>query len=222
MSKADETVALIKEVQDQAAALGLTWNLRMATVIDDGTVLVGILLDGDDGTGPPVAAISLVGAVVANSRVMTLAVPPHSLFVIATLGGTVARQLTNRVYQAGTTNLTLTAAPQPIIGATVTVSTEGAAQWEVNGVFDFGQSAAGAASPTFTGYLYVDGVQQATLAVRQAAALAVNRQSTPQNWSGSFTTGGSHVFDLRADVSAVSGTSVVRAASTTLLVKTYE
>lgn len=219
MNGLEETAATVRSIKANASALGLTWNLRLGTVTTAGSV-PSVLLDGDEAGSTSLLAISLVGATVKGARVMTLWIPPNTLYIIGAPGGAVAREITNRIYQQGSSNLTLNTTDTLVPGCLVTLSTVGAAQWEVAGVYDFGQTVAGA--PTFSGTLYVDGVAQTALAVMLPAAAAVARQTTPQNWSGSFAAGGVHTFELRASVSAVTGTSVVRGTSTTILVKTYE
>lgn len=219
MSKGEDAAFTTRSIKANASALGLTWNLRLATVKTGGQ-LATVLLDGDDAATPAISAISLIGVVTKGARVMTLWIPPNTLYVIGSPGGTVARNLTNRVYQQATSDLTLNTTPTLIPGTLVTVTTLGAAEWEVNAVFDFAQTVAGA--PSSLGALFVDGVTMSALVVRTPAASAVSRQASAGLWAGTFAAGSTHTFELRASVSAVSGTSLARITHTTILAKTYE
>lgn len=227
MSAAEDAATMAKALKANAPNMGLTWNLRMATVSTTGDAGLTVKLDGDDAastpaasTARPVPAISLIGATVVGTRVMTLWTPPNNLYIVGAPTGTAARTLTNHVYQQATADRTLTTTPQVIVGTEVTVSTVGAARWEATGMFDFAQTVAG--NPSSLGSLVVDGVTQTALAVRTPGVSAVSRQLTPQQWVGSFAAGGTHTFELQASVAAASGTALARLLHTTILVKTYE
>lgn len=70
----------VQETQANAAALGLQWGLRPATVSsanfnDD----IQVVMDGDTQAIP---AISLIGAVYADSRVWVLQIPPSGNYIV--------------------------------------------------------------------------------------------------------------------------------------------
>lgn len=69
------------QVKDNAARLGLTWEMRPATVqtADPCTVIV-------DGDVSPIAATPLTGGVAPGMRVMTMAVPPSALYITGFYG----------------------------------------------------------------------------------------------------------------------------------------
>lgn len=78
-------VLAVVELIDQARRLGLLQIYRPATVENqwydpNATMVVG---DGDD---VPMRAISLIGAVPANARVMIMTVPPQGVYIIGYLG----------------------------------------------------------------------------------------------------------------------------------------
>lgn len=70
-----DAVALVKGVQDNADRLGLTWQMRIATVVDvSDPASPSIVFDGDD-TNTPGPSISMVGNPGVNSRVYVLDTP---------------------------------------------------------------------------------------------------------------------------------------------------
>lgn len=80
----DDVVALVTELLKQSQRLGLTWNLRRATVVGTGNALT---LDDDKTDADPavVPAISLIGNLPVGARVMTMGVPPSGLFILSWL-----------------------------------------------------------------------------------------------------------------------------------------
>lgn len=83
-------------LKDNASRLGLTWNMHLGTVVsyDDGTGTAFVILDGDT---QPVAAKSMIGAVVNAQRIYVQQVPPTGYFICGFLGtsnsGYSARQI---------------------------------------------------------------------------------------------------------------------------------
>lgn len=65
-----------KAIKANAQALGLTWTLRMATVVDNSPVLATY-----DGDTEPIAMTSMIGAVTVNQRVYVIGVPPSGNFI---------------------------------------------------------------------------------------------------------------------------------------------
>ena len=76
------TADLIKELKTNAERLGLTWQIRYATVLD-GSVATAIVVtfDGDDAS-TPISAISLIGLLTAGERVTVMTVPPAGQYII--------------------------------------------------------------------------------------------------------------------------------------------
>lgn len=74
------SVTMVQEVVANAARLGLTWKLRPATVFLGGTPPdIRLIMDGDDTA---ISAMSLLGTLTAEDRVMCLIVPPQGVYVI--------------------------------------------------------------------------------------------------------------------------------------------
>jgi len=68
-----------QSIVDNAQRLGLTWELRPATVQVTGTRSVAVLYDGDTVT---ITAISLVGPLIAGMRVYVIHIPPSGNFIV--------------------------------------------------------------------------------------------------------------------------------------------
>lgn len=117
---------------------------------------------------------------------------------------------------AATGSITLTVTPALITGATITITApqEGVSYHAV-GVFDTLISVAG--SGAGVGYLYIDGVQQAGIALFQATS-SVARATVSQQWFGTLSAG-SHTFELYGSLSAATSTVSHRIANTTLSVR---
>lgn len=77
----------VQEALDQSRALGLTWGLRMATVVT--AVPLTILYDADTVV---INAVSMIGTPTSGARVYVLSIPPSGNFVV---GAT--RQLTRYI-----------------------------------------------------------------------------------------------------------------------------
>lgn len=69
---------------DNAKRLGLTWDVRLATV-RDGSSALGIIAqyDGDDAN---IVMTSVIGTLVDETRVYVLEVPPSGNFIFGTVG----------------------------------------------------------------------------------------------------------------------------------------
>lgn len=76
---AEEIGVAVKELQAEARRLGLTWDLRPATIIDNRVTLTGII-DGDLTVVTELT--SLVGRPEAGARVMVMSVPPSGNYVV--------------------------------------------------------------------------------------------------------------------------------------------
>jgi hypothetical protein len=72
---------LLQSMQENAFSLGFTWNLHPATVVEGGSGLVNVNMDGDSAN-TTIQAVSLVGTLIPDARVMLLLTPPASIFVI--------------------------------------------------------------------------------------------------------------------------------------------
>lgn len=70
----------VKEVIDRAAALGLIWNLKQATVqmMSDG-LHVAALYDGDETA---IIMTSMIGTLAPDTRVYALTIPPSGNFIV--------------------------------------------------------------------------------------------------------------------------------------------
>jgi hypothetical protein len=73
----------VEELVEQAHRLGLTWDLRPATInsVDTTSNLVFATYDGDAESIP---MINLKGSIVAGERVMAMFVPPQGNYIIGT------------------------------------------------------------------------------------------------------------------------------------------
>jgi hypothetical protein len=72
---------LVQSVQENAFDLGLTWNLQPGTVVESGHGLINVQMDSDQ-SNTIIQAISLLGFMPADARVMLLSVPPSTIFVL--------------------------------------------------------------------------------------------------------------------------------------------
>src|SRR5262245_56353907 len=72
---------LIRSIQDNSFELGLTWRLRPGTVTKSGSGLVQVVEDGDVSR-TRIDAISLLGYMIEDTRVMLLHVPPSTMFIL--------------------------------------------------------------------------------------------------------------------------------------------
>jgi hypothetical protein len=129
-------LATITELVRQAKRLGLTWDLRPATVISvtmsaDGAYEPRIVMDGDIA----VAAItvpSLIGPVAVGTRVMVVAVPPAGNYIIGILS---IEAFSRREIGAHTSHSTAITTVETIFTTftNFTVQAGAAYRWEVSG-----------------------------------------------------------------------------------------
>jgi hypothetical protein len=89
-------------VVERAKSLGLTWTLRPATVSTAPTSSAppSVIYDGDT---VPIGAISLIGTVAVDDRVMMLVIPPGGSYIIGDLN---MIPVTTRIDSASSTSAT--------------------------------------------------------------------------------------------------------------------
>lgn len=117
-------IAAVQEAVTQAKALGITWTIRMATVVTD--LPLTIVYDGDTTV---VNGVSIIGPLDPNQRVYVLVIPPSGTFVIGSTETTLSRGFLG---SNSTTNGTVCTTPAG--GAETAVPS---AQWLVEPIFDF-------------------------------------------------------------------------------------
>lgn len=85
-----QTISLssVSELQTQAQRLGLTWDLRAATVAESSGAFTAyvprIVLDGDSNQSAGTTAVSFIGGVAEGMRVMVMFVPPVGAYIVGT------------------------------------------------------------------------------------------------------------------------------------------
>lgn len=205
----------VQALVENADRLGLTWQLRPATVntvSSDGSVTATY-----DGDTVPIGMISMIGTPVIGSRVMATFVPPAGNFIVGNLTATIGP--VNALYSSiSDADLTLTTALQAVSGTLIPVTVQGNARWEAEAVFGFEETVAGVTLGI--GALEVDAVAQTGQALFKMAT--VNDEVTAaQIWTGTLTSG-SHTFELSARKNIAAGTQIVLTGQTKLKVKTYE
>lgn len=78
----DEVVTLVQSLQDNAQRLGLTWEIRLATVNDDDPI--ALTFDGDDTPVQNAEITNVAGVPIGiDQRVWALVLPPAGIYVIA-------------------------------------------------------------------------------------------------------------------------------------------
>jgi hypothetical protein len=83
-----QTISLssVSELRDQASRLGLTWNLRAATVAETNSAFTAYVpridLDGDENVSSGITAVSFIGGVAVGMRVMVMIVPPVGYYIV--------------------------------------------------------------------------------------------------------------------------------------------
>jgi len=100
---------------DNAKRLGLTWQLRLATVVDaiSGNQLL-VQLDGDDTS---ITIVSMIGLVPATKRVYVISIPPSGNFAV----GWVSYE--HQVFYGETGTVTLSFTTQTSVTQAVTFAT---------------------------------------------------------------------------------------------------
>ena len=77
----------VAAVQTQANELGLSWQMRQATVLEGATPsLVKLRMDGDELAVAVTFGISMVGPLPAGARVFVMSVPPAGQYVVGYVG----------------------------------------------------------------------------------------------------------------------------------------
>lgn len=85
VSPEDQSAAVIGALKNRARELGLTWDVKLATVVDGGNA-AAVLATYDNDT-VPIAMVSMVGALGVDQRVYVLDIPPSGNFITGTVGG---------------------------------------------------------------------------------------------------------------------------------------
>lgn len=76
----DVVTATVQTIVSQSQALGLTWNLRLATIITISSRSLTVILDGDTAT---IGAIDMCGTpLLAGDRVYVLMIPTSGNYVV--------------------------------------------------------------------------------------------------------------------------------------------
>lgn len=222
----------IEQLRADAHRLGVAWNLIPAT-----TAAVSGTSGGEwpasstyivqDGSSSVTRAMSLIGRIRGNQRVMTINVPPQGTYIIGYFGEPTAAPQTFDPLRISSRNQTIcdiqlnvSETPQPISGTLITVpSTTGQLSFDAWGTFDFDETGLG--SVVLVGYLYVDGVQQLPQALFEVTT-TTDRCTASQTWSGTVSGTGNHTFELWAEKTGPAGNQRAGASHTTLKVITYE
>jgi hypothetical protein len=84
---APQAQATMQAVAENAQRLGLTWQMRLATVVAPGTFPTAIY----DGDTVPISMTSMIGAVYAGQRVWVIQVPPSGNYIVGSTTGQVYR-----------------------------------------------------------------------------------------------------------------------------------
>lgn len=206
---------------ETAQRLGLTWQLRPATVViaTAGSSSVTVVYDGDTAT---ISAVNLLGTLLlAGARVMGIQVPPSGNFILGyALTGNIADRLTYDTLAAASADLTLTGVDTLIPGVTITVTVVNSARYNVTAFIDFDETVLGAA--TCIGRLYVDGGNHVSnRQVLYEVVAITDRATVGQQWDGTLTAG-THTFELKASRAFATGTQVAHITHSTMRVQVYE
>jgi len=150
-----------KSIKENATRLGLTWQLRSATVqanFIDGTGNSTVTTSGAvpivyDGDSVPLTAVSLIGIPAGASRVMCIQVPPSGNYIIGNMMGFVPSQLVLRAQLDGSAVASLTTSPVAVVGMDTEFQLTGSYFWKAEVFYDFSVSATGGTNciGTFTG-----------------------------------------------------------------------
>jgi hypothetical protein len=126
----------VEQVLENPRALGLSWSLRMATVL--GTTPLVVVYDGDTEV---VNAISMIGPLAQGARCYVILVPPSGNFVVGTINVTIG-------YLGANVTNTGTGATTPVGGAETAVAS---ATWASEPTYSFDDDTIYKA--TLTGFL---------------------------------------------------------------------
>jgi len=80
-----DAAATAQAIVENAQRLGLTWTLRLATVVDGSSP--GAVVATYDGDTAPIAMTSMIGTFVVGQRVYVIQVPPSGNFITGFTGG---------------------------------------------------------------------------------------------------------------------------------------
>lgn len=204
----------VKALVENAKSLGLVWNLRPATVAVDSPdpSLVEVVMDGDTEI---IAVQSLIGPLGVDDRAMVMIVPPAGMFIIGSpnSGAKLSRySVTNGTAVALSTGGTI------LTDTSTDVAARAGQSWKASAIFDFGVTVAGIG--VAIGFLSLDGVSESRQALYQPAT--TGRQTTPQQWSGTFTTTGTVNFILSVSKTINAGAGTCFNQHTNLEIDVYE
>jgi hypothetical protein len=184
----------VQEVVSDSRGLGLTWTLRIATILI--TSPLTIIYDGDTDTSN---AVSMIGPLAPLQRIYSLIVPPSGNFVVGCLNTTLGNMGAN-VCTAGTVATT------PAGGAETAVPS---ASWKAEPVYNFDPQTIYKA--TVTGFMVESsGAGGAVCFIRirkgsattTGTALGLAEMFTPINFGG-FTQSFCYVMYFKNSTSSV-------------------
>lgn len=109
---AEQIGVATRAIIEQSKRLGLTWALRPGTVSLEDPSLPQVIMDGDIAQIP---ALSLIGPIPLNARVMLLVTPPSGVYVIGYLGISDPRPLGQVAFVERSTSSTASATAQGVL-----------------------------------------------------------------------------------------------------------
>lgn len=202
---------------ENAKRLGLTWNLRMATVTDATTSgQVEVRMDGDLAS---ISVTSMVGTVALGDRVYVITIPPAGNYIVGLARGFTPLQLIYNDVIESTNFITLTTVATLIPGLTFTASTLGDFEYDVLGIFDFEQAAT-ALNAVCIGELFINGVVVGARNALFEVGTAADRATVSQQWHGTGTNG--DLFELYARKSAAVGTLNARSPHSSMGIRLWQ
>lgn len=207
-------VAAVRSVVENAKPLGLVWNLRPAEVMVDSPDpnLVEVIMDGDSVS---INVVSLIGPLGANQRVMVAIVPPAGMFII---GQPNSGAKLSRYSSTNNTATALSTGGNILTDTSIDVPARAGQSWKATAIFDFGVTVSGIG--VAVGFLSLNGVAESRQAIYQPAT--TGRQTTPQQWSGTFATTETVTFVLSCQKTAAGGTGTCFNLHTDLEIEVYE
>jgi len=206
------TEALVRN----AFRLGLTWRLRLGTVMTTSlSGQIAVRLDGDDTS---IAVTPMTGPSPVGARVYVISIPPAGNYLVGTVLGSQPLQLVDAEVVDSTSAIVLTTVAQLVPGCTYTASTIGAFEYEVTGIFDFRETAAG--TTVAIGELFINGVVVGTKNALFGMALATDRSTVSQQWHGTGNDG--DLFELYVRKSVNVGTVSASSPHTTLGIRIWQ
>lgn len=217
MLSVDEVKELVQQVVSEANRLGLTWTIKLATVVASSLTggLAVVVVDGDT---VPIRVSSMVGVPPAGARVYVICTPPAGNYIVG-YAYRPGKVITDSQWATGAlTGVTNTFAD--ITGATVTFTAySDNASVEILGSFDMNWTTL-SAGILASGRCLVDGVEPV---VKQAVSdgSTVNRKTVSLPPIMTTVTRGQHVAQLQARKTAAAGVLDV-AGNTTISVKVME